>query len=161
MATLLKKTLSQDRMKIDEQAKAKQKEQISTEIARLMEIRLDTVDQTLAEEYDKKIKELLDRNDRIDTAIKLIREQEEAVKNTSERMQSMLAILKKKKVDFYKILVISPNELVFVVNVTNKMTDKEIIADRENISKLDPIYEGEVNGKDPKPTTIKYKVVLI
>ena len=154
-------------------AKAKQKEQISTEIARLMEIRLDTVDQTLAEEYDKKIKELLDRNDRIDTAIKLIREQEEAVKNTSERMQSMLAILKKKKVDpsmltsqmikafFYRILVISPNELVFVVNVTNKMTDKEIIADREKISKLDPIYEGEVNGKDPKPTTIKYKVVLI
>lgn len=173
MATLLKKTLSQDRMKIDEQAKAKQKEQISTEIARLMEIRLDTVDQTLAEEYDKKIKELLDRNDRIDTAIKLIREQEEAVKNTSERMQSMLDILKKKKVDpsmltsqmikafFYKILVISPNELVFVVNVTNKMTDKEIIADRDKISKLDPIYEGEVNGKDPKPTTIKYKVVLI
>ena len=41
------------------------------------------------------------------------------------------------------------------------MTDKEIIADRDKISKLDPIYEGEVNGKDPKPTTIKYKVVLI
>jgi hypothetical protein len=63
---------------------------------------------------------------------------------------------------FYRIFVTGKNEIVFVINATRTMDLKTLIADRENVISLDPIYESEVEKPDPiKKAKLKYKVVII
>ena len=62
----------------------------------------------------------------------------------------------------YRIIAIDDENLVFVIDTTHTLSVENLVNQRHEIIKKNPIYSSSITGLDPiKKKTIKYKAIII
>ena len=174
ISSLVTSTLSSARLEAEEKRMRKQKEEVSRKIDEVSKERSLLATQDLKERNDKIYKKLLEQQERIDNQLKNIVEREITTSDVKDRLRKMLDILGKNKITpdmltreivdlfFYKIFVVTPNELVFVVDMSRSLSLHELIEEREIVVQGETIYRGEEIDYDSRfKNLIKYRVVLV
>ena len=174
ISSLIKSTLSTDKVEAEEKRITKLKENLSKKIDELMKERVKLTSQDLKSKIDKQYKILIDQYERVENQLSNLIERQSASLNVKNRLQKMFDILGKNKMTpemltreivdlfFYKIFVTDTAELVFVIDVTHSLSLKNLIENRDEVVKGDSIYNGEmIDSYSRFKNLIKYKVVLV
>ena len=174
VSTLIKEALSTEKTTREIQRLIAVKRRLGEEMERLDEQRHNEPIIELKELIDVKRDRVRDQYKAIINDIKALQEQEDNSKGNKDRLDKMLAMLKNKKLTpdmitkeiveafIYRIIAIDDENLVFVIDTTHTVSVENLVNQRHEIIKKDPIYSSSITGLDPiKKKTIKYKAVII
>lgn len=62
----------------------------------------------------------------------------------------------------YRIIIVDRKSVVITINAFNSLTLEDLRAQRKEVAKREPLYEGKVRIKNPKRyAELNYKIVLV
>ncbi len=174
VSALIKEALSTEKTTREIQRLIAVKRRLGEEMERLDEQRHNEPIIELKELIDVKRDRVRDQYKAIINDIKALQEQEDNSKGNKDRLDKMLAMLENKKLTpdmvtkeiveafIYRIIAIDDENLVFVIDTTHTLSVENLVNQRHEIIKKDPIYSSSITGLDPiKKKTIKYKAVIV
>ena len=174
ISSLIKKGLSVSGFDEAIRSKQDEKETISKDIDFLLKERLDAASHEIKEKLDAQYAELVQKYQRVCDEIKCLQEKEKDNIDSEARLNQMLSILEGKEITpdmlnidmlealIYRIIVIDRKHIVIGINAFNALSLEDFRAQRKEIAKKEPIYEGQVRIRNPKRwAELNYKVVLV
>lgn len=173
VSKVLERTLSTENLDKELNKLLDQKTELNNNIDFVLKERMNAsgdVRKTLELRYQ----DLVNDYQNICDAIQKIQDRENDKVLIKQRLDAMLKILGGKEVTYemitkemldvfmYRIIAIDRTHIVVVIDGTNTVKLEELRERRQEIAKLEPIFQSTIVAKDPrKKATLHYKVVVI